>query len=135
MKLPNDFEEDLAKLPGLTAVGTALALFAAEIGKLDAYERDSKGRWVGRPNNFVTFKVQWPRAGNIAVTVRGYSTEFRIDPDTRQVTKPPLELKSDRGGPYTKFAVSNASQLAASAAYIAQALEIATERGGLPRRT
>ena len=134
MKLPPEFEDELARLPDLREVGTALAVFAAIIAKLDDYERDSSGRWVGRPTNFVTFKVQWKMSRDIAVTLRGYASEFKLDADIKQVTKPGLEPKDDRTG-YSRVNLKSASQLAACAAYIAQALEIYRERGGSPRRT
>ncbi len=129
MKLPSEFEDELSKLPRLTQVATALAQFAAEIGPVDRYERDASGRWVSQPGNFVTFKVQWQRARSVAITVRGYPTEFRLDPDTQAVTKPPIRLAGDQGG-YSVFRLTSQAQLGAAAAYVAQASEIYAERGG-----
>jgi len=64
---------------------------------------DSK-RWVERPHNFVTIKVQ-PRARSVAITIAGR-------PD-QHVRYPDIDLKQDRGS-YARFTVERTEQLSSA---------------------
>ena len=67
------------------------------------FEQDSAGRFVSRPQNFVTIKVQ-ERVQDLAVTVYGRLEEFE---DLRVS----FEMKSYRPGSYSSFKVSGIDQV------------------------
>lgn len=68
------------------------------------FQRTSAGRYVNRPNNFWTVKVQ-PRDESYSITVRGYAHEY-------QGIKA-LQVKDDRRG-YSRFKLSSPNQFEAA---------------------
>jgi hypothetical protein len=65
-----------------------------------SFERAENGRFINRPDNFWTIKIQ-PRDQSYIITVRGYPHEFK---DVRS-----LEIKDDRSG-YSRFKLRTPSQ-------------------------
>ena len=134
--VPPPLVEELYKIPELKHMGLALVEFALSIDpNVDTFEADSTGRWVARDENFVSFRVQWKRARSLVMTVRGNPGDFQLPSEISAATSlPTLELKPDQGG-YSRCTITSVRQLAAASAYIAQALAIAQQFGGRPRRT
>ncbi|NBQ69940.1 MAG: hypothetical protein EBU46_14405 [Nitrosomonadaceae bacterium] len=108
-------ETEIAKIPELKDVGTALVVFARSLLPGLRFEPNVQKRFVATPDNFVTFTVHWHRAKNITVTLRGNPDEF--------LSFQEMPLKPDRTG-YSSFKLTEASQLAAAAFYIRRAAEI-----------
>lgn len=108
------FEEEISELPHLRNIGLALFEFAERLFPQNSFDQDNHGRWVARPENFVTLRVQ-PQAENIAITLRGNPNEF-LEFDA-------LELSQDQEG-YSIFRISDPSQLRAAAVYISRAAEL-----------
>ncbi len=71
----------------------------------------SSGRWVERPNNFWSIKVQ-PRARSISVTVAGSVADHTQFPD--------IVLKQDRGS-YSRFTMASQGQLSSACRLIREA--------------
>jgi len=111
-------DEEFQRIPDLTAVGMALAQFAASFMKGEFVHK--KKRWIYSPANVVAFQVQYPKAKSIVVTVYGNHSQFQKD----QV----LSLWSDRSPSYTKFTVTERRQLAAAANYIQRSFELWQEK-------
>lgn len=108
-------ETEIAKIPEIKDVGTALVVFARSQFPGLQFEENSQGRFVANPANFVTFSVHWQRAKNITVTLRGNPDEFLPFEE--------LPLKPDMAG-YSSFKLTEVRQLAAAAFYIRRAAEI-----------
>ena len=108
-------EAELAKIPELKDVGTALVAFARALFPGVHFEANAQGRFVAMPDNFVTFIVHWQRARNITVTLRGNPSEFLPFDE--------LALKPDMAG-YSSFKLTGVKQLAAASFYIRRAAEI-----------
>jgi len=108
------FKEEIDEIPPLKNIGLALFQFADDLFPNNDFEQDSHDRWVPRPNNFVTIKVQ-PRAKNLAVTLRGNPGEF--------LNHDELPLSQDQNG-YSIFRISKPSQLKAAADYVSRAAEL-----------
>ena len=58
-------QAEIAKIPVLSNVGMALAEFAQTLIPNTQFSRDSQGRYVSRPHNFVTYRPSI-RSGNTA---------------------------------------------------------------------
>jgi len=108
------FKDEIDEIPYLKNIGLALFQFAGDLFPNNDFEQDSQGRWVPRPDNFVTIKVQ-PQAKNLAVTLRGNPNEF--------LNHDELSIRQDQNG-YSIFRLSKPSQLNAAADYVFRAAEI-----------
>ncbi len=108
-------ETEIAKIPELKEVGVALVLFARSLFPGLRFDANAQGRFVAKPDNFVTFTVHWQRAKNITVTLRGNRDEFLPFEE--------LPLKPDMAG-YSAFKLTEIKQLAAASFYIRRAAEI-----------
>lgn len=105
--------DDIGKLTTLRDVGTALAQYTASLTQGEFQRRGQE--WVYYPANFVVFRVQWKRARDIVLTLRGVPREFDILED--------LPLRRGRAT-YSRCTVSNPRHLRAAASYIARAYEL-----------
>jgi hypothetical protein len=95
------FVKELQQLPSpIAKCGRDLLSRIRE--EFEGYFRISKsGKYVNRPNNFWTAKVQ-PRDGSLAITVRGNPGDFeRMDE---------LDIRPDRRG-YSRFKVQRPDQM------------------------
>jgi len=108
------FEEEIREIPQLENVGLALFEFAESVFPQNSFNQDNHGRWVARPENFVTLRVQ-PQAENIAITLRGNPGEFLEFGE--------LHLRQDQEG-YSIFRISEASELRAASVHISRAAEL-----------
>lgn len=79
----------------------------------DYFQRTSAGRFVNRPNNYWTVKVQ-PRDQSLRITVRGRPEDFRPVPD--------IELKPDQNG-YSAFKLERPQQARSAIALLRQAAQ------------
>ena len=84
------------------------------------FERNSIGRWVHRPENFVTVKPQ-ERIQDLAFTVYG-------DPHDFGDLNIPLEIKPDQNS-YSRFKISRVDQLPAAVRVIQRAWQLWHNRG------
>jgi len=75
------------------------------------YYPDS-GRYVAKPDNFWTVRIQQPRANNLQLTVRGDPNHFVVPDD--------IDLKKDRPG-YSRFVISHSDQIPGALSIIGQA--------------
>lgn len=106
-------ERSILALPDVASCVTALVQYVREIsGACFEFEEP---RWVLRPHNFVTIKVQSARSKDVVFTVRGSPFEFEKYAD--------LELKPDRSG-YSRFNFANPGQLHSAVSYIKRAHDI-----------
>lgn len=111
--------DDLRQIPELFACGEALALFAEQLGSVTFIQEGE--RWVARPHNFVTFKVQSSRNRDLVITLRGNPVEYESLAE--------LQLKPDRPG-HSRFNFSSASQLQAAATHIKRAYHLFSRGSG-----
>src|SRR4051812_14559329 len=112
---------EFESVPSIRFCAHALAEYAIDIGGV-AFQREG-GRWVARPHNFVTLKVQFARSGDVVMTLRGAPFEFERRAD--------LILRADRNG-YSRCNLNSPKQLLSAASYIARALELYKRGAGRP---
>jgi hypothetical protein len=116
-------ENDLGKIPHLSAIGQAIVSFASSL-EPGAFTFVSD-QWVYRPENFVTMKVQHARAKSLRFSLRGNPHEFEADPV--------LTLKAGQAG-YSTCVLDDPRQLAACLNYIQRAHTV-YNRGRTRRQT
>lgn len=92
--------DELKSLPDTLAQAGADILTAMRDSNGGYFQKTSSGRFVNRPNNFWTVKVQ-PRDRSLRFTVRGSLSRFGRDPG--------IEMRPDRNG-YSTFKLSEAGQ-------------------------
>ncbi len=105
--------DEIGKLSTLRDVGTALAQYTATLTQGEFQHRGQE--WVYYPANFVVFRVQWKRAQDIVLTLRGIPDEFDMLDG--------LRLRRARAT-YSRCTVSNPRHLRAAATFIARAYEL-----------
>jgi hypothetical protein len=114
-RVQHDEAEFLARLEELPAplrnLGKSLLAAARELAPRDYLQRTSTGRYVNRPDNFWTVKIQ-PRDGSFRVTVRGRPDRF----DGIRG----LEVKPDQNG-YSSFKISSAREVESATAALKRA--------------
>jgi hypothetical protein len=108
-------ENDLAEIPELKHIGTALAQFARSLFPGSDFKREGS-RWVFRPENYVTFSVHSARSRHIRLSLRGNRDEF-----SEHKTAP---LKKGRNPSWSECIISEPAQLLAVASYIDRAAEL-----------
>ena len=69
-------EEELKNMPKLTAIGLALAQFAASLTQGEFIHEEKK--WVYRTANFIAFTIQYARAKNITLSLYGNWRDFEL---------------------------------------------------------
>jgi hypothetical protein len=106
--------DDISKIPRLKNSGLALIDFLESLRPGITFKLKSR-RWIPS-ENFVAFTVQYARAQNIAISLRGSPKEF--------VEFNELPLRKGRGGAYTECSLVRANQLAALAMYVRKAHEL-----------
>jgi hypothetical protein len=125
-------EADLVDLPQRSQVGYPVSgdgelqqlldgLWPHLSGLVQRFELDQGGRFVSRPENFVTIKPQ-ERARDIAITVYGRVDDFAD-------LKPPFELRPYRSGYYSSFKVGQSAQVEAAVRVIRRAWQLKRDRG------
>jgi len=112
---------ELSCIPELREVGNDLVQLAQSQFPGLSFSATPEGRYVARPNNYVTFKIHSQRAKNITVTLRGNPVEF---PNVAG-----LLVRPDRAG-YSSFRITNADQGEAASMCIRRAAEIYRSRRG-----
>ncbi len=95
----------LSHIPELREVGNDLVKLAQSQFPGLSFSATPEGRYVARPNNYVTFKIHSQRARNITVTLRGNPVEF---PHVGG-----LLVRPDRAG-YSSFRLTNVDQCEAA---------------------
>lgn len=99
-----EFIEKLNELePDLRDLGLSLLKKARQLSPGDNFQRTSTGRYVNRPDNFWTVKIQ-PRDRSFRMTVRGRHHRF-------QGTV--LRIKADQNG-YSTFKLASETELEAA---------------------
>ena len=83
---------------------------------INRLEEDGAGRFVSRPENFVTVKVQ-ERVQDLAFTVYGRSEDFGDLPVS-------FEIKPYRSGSYSSFKVNKGQQIAGATLVLRRALQL-----------
>lgn len=116
--------EELKQVPSLLHPAQALVAFAEAIGSVTFHAEGE--RWVARPHNFVTFKVQAARKQDLVVTLRGNPFEFE--------TQEEIKLKADRPG-HSRFNFGHPRELQAAATYIKRAHQLYQRGAGRPPKT
>jgi len=123
--IPLEMIQEADRLESLSHTCKALAEFAQAISG-STFQREGK-QWVARPDNFVTLTIQYARAQNIAVSIRGNPNEFRTDPALS------VEVKPGMAG-YSSFSIEHVRHLAGAADCIERAWTI-FQRGRTRQRT
>lgn len=109
-----DFIDRLNELPAdLRNLGKTLLAKARQLSPGDYFQRTTAGRYVNRPDNFWTVKIQ-PRDESFRITVRGRPERF-------EGIRGPV-IKADQNG-YSAFKLSTASELDAALVVLKRAKE------------
>ncbi len=130
----SSMHEDFRRVGDLEPIGVALARYAEALSPGGAFQKEG-GRWIYRPHNFITFRVQ-PRIGGILLTLSGHPIHYKERAAKAGFYEDWLKTGSEMAS-YTTYSITDASQLLAAAQFIKWASEYGRKgrklRGGPSR--
>lgn len=120
--IPDSFYAELHQLDDLGDVGAALARYVRALDPRGSFEREG-GRWVNRPDNFLTLTIHHKRAMNIVLTLRGHTLTYKEPAQEAGLGDDWVrDLERDRAS-YSRYRITKAAQLLPAAYFIRVAFE------------